>query len=210
MLDNLRLDITNATIRNGLTTSNTHADANSLTSLRSGNRSAGSRYASSGFVTWAKGDAENAYNQAKANADYKDTTTTSYGAGSGKIGVFYNYCAASAGSYCYDRNASTGNAQYDLCPAGWRMPTGGSSGEYQALYAAYSSNATNFKNALSTPLSGSFAYGSYYTSSNGLWLSSTYYSGDSMYLLGVDYYDVYPSDYNGRHYAYSLRCVLSS
>ena len=67
------------------------------------------------------------------------------GAGSNKVGVYYNYCAASAGSYCYDESKGTGNASYDLCPAGWRMPTSGSSGEYKALYTAYSSDQATFK-----------------------------------------------------------------
>ncbi len=211
MLDNLRLDLTNSTILNGLTTSNTHVNAASLTSLKSGNRSAGAQYASSGFVTWAQGDTNNVYNQAKANADYKDTTTTSYGSGSGKIGVYYNYCAASAGSYCYDSGSSTGNASYDLCPAGWRMPTGSSSGEFQALYTAYSSNVTNFKNALSTPLSGYFGNGSAggQGSYGGFW-SSTYYDGYNMYFLVVDSSYVYPAYNDTRNYGNSLRCLLGS
>ena len=214
MLDNLRLDLTNSTILNGLTTSNTHADANSLTSLRSGNRSAGAQYASSGFVTWNLSSSSNAYNQAKANADYKNTTTTSYGPGSGKIGVYYNYCAASAGSYCYDEGASTGNAQYDLCPAGWRMPNGGSSGEYQALYNQYSSasegQAVAFRTALSTPLSGDFRLGSaHFQGTYGYFWSSTRYSDNYVYYLYVTSSKVDPASGNFRSYGVSMRCVLS-
>ena len=211
MLDNLRLDLTNSTILNGLTTSNTHVDSASLTSLKSGNRSAGAQYASSGFVKWDSSSSSNVYNQAKANADYKDTTITSYGAGSGKIGVHYNYCAASAGSYCYDENAGTGNASYDLCPAGWRMPTGSSSGEYQALYTTYSSDATSFRNALSTPLSGRFDSGSAYSQgSDGYFWSSTYYDGYVMCTLYIDSSDVLPAGGNYRNRGYSLRCLLGS
>ncbi len=211
MLDNLRLDLTNSTILNGLTTSNTHVNSASLTSLKSGNRSAGNQYASSGFVTWAQGDTVNAYNQAKANADYKDTTTTSYGSGSGKIGVYYNYCAASAGSYCYDSNSGTGNASYDLCPAGWRMPTGSSSGEYQALYTTYSSDATSFRNALSTPLSGYFYDGSARSQgSYGRFWSSTYSGYYLMSHLYVGSSNVYPADDDNRDRGQSLRCLLGS
>lgn len=212
MLDNLRLDLTNSTILNGLTTSNTNVNSASLTSLKSGNRSAGNQYATSGFVKWDSSSSSNVYNQAKANADYKDTTTTSYGDGSGKIGVYYNYCAASAGSYCYDSGAGTGNAQYDLCPAGWRMPTSGSSGEYQALYAAYSSDATSFRNALSTPLPGYFS-GGYATSqgSYGYFWSSIYSNTDNMYRLLVNSDYVTPANTNGtRRTGYSVRCLLGS
>ena len=212
MLDNLRLDLTNSTIRNALTASNTNATAASLTSLRSGNRTAGDQYASSGFVTWAQGDTSEVYNQAKANADFKDTVVASYGSGSGKVGVHYNYCAASAGSYCYDNGAAPDgtNASQDICPAGWRMPTGGSSGEYQALYTAYSSDVANYRNALSTPLSGRFYNGSANDQgTNGCFWSSTRYNSSRMYFLGAGKNLVYPNQYyNDRYYGLSVRCLL--
>ena len=213
MLDNLRLDITNSTIMNGLTTTNTHVDANSLTSLKSGNRSAGNQYASSGFVKWDSINSSNVSNLAKANADYKDTVASvTYGEGSGKIGVYYNYCAASAGSYCYDSGAGTGNASYDLCPAGWRMPTGSDSGEYNNLYTnGYSSNATNFRNALSTPLSGRFIDGSAYNQGYyGYFWSSTYNNSSSMYYLFVNSSYVSPSSGYNHNGGGSLRCVRGS
>lgn len=210
MLDNLRLDITNSNIMNGLTTANTNADANSLTSLRSGNRSAGDQYAISGFEIWNSSNPSRAYNQAKANADSKDTLpSNTYGNGSGKIGVFYNYCAASAGSYCYDSGAGVGNASYDLCPAGWRMPTSGSSGEYEALYAAYSSNPTNFKNALSTPIVGHFDNGSAIRGRSSTFWSSTFRYSGNMYTLAV-YGSVEPNANGFVTYGYSLRCIRSS
>ncbi|MBR2767050.1 hypothetical protein IKD67_03145, partial [Candidatus Saccharibacteria bacterium] len=211
MLDNLRLNLTNSTVLNGLTTSNTHVNSASLKSLKSGNRSAGAQYASSGFVKWDSSSSSNVYNQAKANADYKDTIAPIvYGQGSGKIGVYYNYCAASAGSYCYDQKAGTGNASYDLCPAGWRMPTGGSSGEYQALYTAYSSSDAKFMNALSTLFSGYFYDGSArYQGSYGDFWSSTYNSGSGMYRLYVRSSHV-NNDYGLRNYGHSLRCLLGS
>ena len=151
------------------------------------------------------------YTQPAINADYKNTTTTSYGAGSGKIGNYYNYCSASAGTYCYASGSGTGNAQHDICPAGWRMPTGASSGEYQALYTAYSSDATSFRNALSTPLSGYFSDGSARSQgSYGRFWSSTYDNGNNMYSLNVDSSDVYPTSSSTRYRGYSLRCILDS
>lgn len=194
MLDNLRLDITNSTILNSLTTSNTHVDSTSLTSLKSR------------FTIWNLSNPTNSSTVPKANADYKDTTTTTYGYGSGKIGVYYNYCAASAGSYCY--NTGTGDASYDLCPAGWRMPTGGRSGEYRYLYDAYSWDGTNVENALSTPLSGGFLNGSTVEKgSDGRFWSSTYYSGGNMNYLYVLPGDVYPNTYISRYSGLSLRCI---
>ena len=217
MLDNLRLDITDSTALNSLTTTNTHVDADSLTSLKSGNRSAGNQYANGAIVQWDSNNPTN-YNRAQANADSKDNTTTSFGNGSGKIGVYYNYCAASAGSYCYDEGSGVDiadtiqDAPYDLCPANWRMPTGGSlSGEYQSLYKAYSSDVTSFRNALSTPFSGYFYSGSVYDPSVGtggdFW-SSTYSNSSRMFYMFVDSNNVIPTLADYRFRGKSLRCLL--
>ncbi|MBR3052461.1 hypothetical protein IKG60_02475 [Candidatus Saccharibacteria bacterium] len=142
------------------------------------------------------------------------------GAGSNKVGVYYNYCAASAGSYCYAGDAGAGDASEDLCPAGWRMPTGNTSGEFSALaYQIYgstgsTSNTTqvnNYRNALSLPLSGSFYSGSASNKgSRGYWWSSTRYDGDNMYLLSATTSSIYPADHGNRRNGFSLRCVLGS
>ena len=216
MLDNMRLDLTDSTVLNSLTTDNTNADSASLTGLKTGNRSAGNRYASSGFEIWDSNHTTNQYYRAKANADYKNTTTTSYGAGSGKIGVYYNYCAASAGNYCYnsvagiDDTSTLQDAQYDICPKNWRIPTSTADGEYQALYVAYSSNATDFKTALSTPLSGYFNSGSASNQgSRGTFWSSTWEDANSMKHLTVGSF-VSPSSSSSRGFGYSVRCLIPS
>ena len=211
MLDNLRLDITDSTILNSLTTTNTNVNEPSLISLKSGNRTAGNQYADGAIVQWDSNNTTNYFNRAAANAESKNTiASTTYGNGSGKIGVYYNYCAASAGSYCYNAGAGTGNASYDLCPANWRMPTGGSSGEYNTLYTTgYSSDATNFKTALSTPLSGGFGNGSAVgQGSLGIFWSSTYTSINDMYYLYVLPSSVLPTNSSNRSYGDSLRCLL--
>ncbi|MBR3236681.1 hypothetical protein IKF92_03335 [Candidatus Saccharibacteria bacterium] len=67
--------------------------------------------------------------------DLKDSVFP-YGTGSGshKYGIFYNYCAASAGSFCYAPGVSQGDAVEDICPIGWRMP---SDAEFWDLCDAY-------------------------------------------------------------------------
>ena len=50
-----------------------------------------------------------------------------------KYGTLYNFAAASAGTYEYADGSTAGNATSDLCPAGWRLPTGESSGEMKKL-----------------------------------------------------------------------------
>lgn len=147
-------------------------------------------------------------------SDKNNSNITKYGSGSGKVGVYYNFCAASAGTGCKSYNSSMPtNTSYSVCPKGWRMPTGGSSGEYQALYVAYSSNATNFRKALSTPLSGQAHFGIQGQNENGVFWSTTKTSGStSTYALGVDPSSVNPI-YGGdgqtnRVGLFSVRCLL--
>jgi len=190
MLDNLRLGGTSAI---SLTTSNTNIAKNYTLPASSG----GTNIIVSN------------YTNAAINADYKNTVASiKYGSGSGKIGVYYNYCAATAGTYCYASDSGTGNASYDVCPKGWRMPTGGSSGEYQALYAAYN-NMTNFHNAFSTLLSGNVNAGSVKNQGGrGYFWSSTYYGPSIMYYWGVASGNVTSTNTYPRSNGYSVRCVL--
>ena len=154
------------------------------------------------------------YVEAKINAAYKNDTTTSYGTGSGKIGVYYNFCAASAGTYCYNSESSTGNAQYNICPANWRMPTGGYNGnEYGILYNAYSGSADDFRVALSTPLSGNYPNNSQANlGANGLFWTSTRLDNSLVFAPVISFgpNDVYP--YNGiaRSVGLSARCIANN
>ncbi|MBR3253894.1 hypothetical protein IKF86_01455 [Candidatus Saccharibacteria bacterium] len=227
MLDNLRLDLVatdQATLQG-----NTNASSQTLDYLKNeGGRSAGNNYATAGVSYWTSSYSYSAPLIAIKDASdtegtgWKPDTVASvkYGDGSGKIGVYYNYCAASAGSYCYGNgtsaSTSVGDAGEDICPAGWRMPIGGADtvttdgkGEYQALYTAYSSNATNFRSALSTPLSGGFSNGSAYDQgSYGYFWSSTRYDDNSMYDLFVDSSFVLPQSDDYRVSGSSVRCLL--
>ena len=165
-------------------------------------------------VSWTS-SSQNYYSIPMTVSTYKDTVaSTKYGSGSGKIGVYYNYCAASAGSYCYD-DADFGDidSTEDICPAGWRMPTGGNTGEYYALAQKYTITATDTNSLqynLSTPLSG-FYFGSSASAqgSHGNWWSSTY--GDSGYVYGLYVYptSVYPGNNGNRSYGRSMRCLMS-
>ncbi|MBR2830812.1 hypothetical protein IKE83_00435, partial [Candidatus Saccharibacteria bacterium] len=171
----------------------------------------------------------NGYTVAAINADYKTTTSANgnnftYNSNGdvSKAGVYYNYCAASAGTYCYAYNSAPAgtNAQYDICPKGWRLPTGGDSGEFRALAnnlgnvttgnltkTAY----TDFKAAFHAGLSGGVYNDSvqYQASSVYFW-SSTRLNGYNMYILYLDTSTVYPQNYSSRYLGYSVRCVYGS
>ena len=128
-------------------------------------------------------------------------------------GTLYNYCAASAGTICISSNSS--DASYDLCPAGWRLPTGGSSGEFATLYTQYNSwalmRASVANGGAAFVLAGQVASGIPFWDGNyGYYWTSTRYSDTSMHILYLrnDISTVYPDDGLARTAGESIRCVL--
>ncbi|MDO5480147.1 MAG: hypothetical protein Q4F58_00530, partial [Candidatus Saccharibacteria bacterium] len=212
MADNIALDLTNSTTLNSISITNTHVDTASLTSLKSGNRSANARYATAGIASsWTTTDS---YTQAMIkksgiNCDASINTnnpcnpnggtgysynsvalqSSGYGISANKLGIFYNYCAASAGNYCYDSNqTTTNNADYDICPANWRLPTGGLSSEpyelFMAIPSATITDPLSIHYRLSAPLSGLYRTGSaWWQGVMGQFLTSTRSTNSRIYMF---------------------------
>ena len=226
MLDNLALDPTNSTTAANMNASNTNATQEAITNLLNGGSSTAgwSSVAVENKITgWNTTSPNNAYEYPYVNNQSKDALVTSYGPastnGQAKVGIYYNFCAASASTYCYAEGSGVDvpdtiiDAPQDICPANWRMPTGGSTGEYYSLAQKYGSDASNTNSLqynLSTPLSG-YYYGSsaYGQGSYGYWWSSTYYSSNLMYGLSVGPTYVTPHGNDGRGYGQSMRCLMS-
>ena len=219
LLDNLRLDPTEPQVQVNLSVNTTNASDQTLDYLLNGGGTTSDKYPTAGLGNLTEG---HSFSVPRINATYKETINSdaslNYGEGSHMYGVYYNYCAASAGSYCYgngsnDYGTPEGDASEDICPAGWRMPTSDSGGEYQALYDEYSSASEGqdvaFRNALSTPLSGYFdsspadLQGSY-----GFFWSSTRYNVCNMYFLYIDSSSVDPRYNITRTFGSSVRCLL--
>ena len=125
--------------------------------------------------------------------------------------INYNYCAATAGTICVD--STTESATYDICPAGWRLPTGGDSGEFKALYAQYNSAA--LMRAPTANGGAAFALAGYFYNaapagqgSDGLYWSSTRYNDTNMYGLRLGTSNVTPASSSRRYNGYAIRCVL--
>ena len=220
-LDNLRLDLTNSTVKTKLTSATTNATDTALNCLKNGSCSSPySLTAVSG--TWGEG--EDTSTDARINTTYATTinsdSSKNYGNGSHKYGVYYNYCAASAGSYCMFESSTTdgdgsGNANQDICPAGWRMPTGNSTGEWGVLESLINngtaSDSASIQARLSLPLSGRFYDGSAdYQGFYGYWWSSTRYNGYSMYDFFAEAASTYASAIDDRYYGNSVRCLFSA
>ena len=217
-LDNLRLDLTNSTTKANTTPATTNASETALNCLTGRTTGCTSPYTTAADVDWGS---SNSYTAAMSSATYATTidsnSDNNWGNGSHMYGVYYNYCAASAGSYCYASNASPDgvNASEDICPAGWRMPTGGTTGEWGALNSLINnrtaSDFASIQARLSLPLSDYFLSGSAMgQGSNGYWWSSTRYSGISMYYFGAYATGTHATDYGGRYDGYSVRCLFSA
>ena len=204
MAENLDLGRTTLTI--DLTSANTNLDTNATSITAS---TFNSWIKSSGTSSWTSAElipltASNTSN----NLDTDPTSNTPYG-------TLYNYCAASAGTICSAENSNNNDATSDICPAGWRLPTGGDYGEFQALYDLTDYN-TNAKMRASIANGGAaFALTGYfnnstpaYQGSHGYYWSSTRVSGSYMYRLSLDTYSVYPANYGYRYSGDAVRCVV--
>ena len=140
---------------------------------------------------------------------FPDNYTTTQGT----IGTVYNYCAASANTYCTNDNTeSTTTLSYDICPTAWKIPLGGNTDDnaYAGLYTAYDSTPSLFVNALHTPLSGNFANGTLNdVNSRGVFWSSTLYESLNNYasVLFVGQSRIETNDAYIRTRGLSVRCV---
>ncbi|MBQ2659532.1 hypothetical protein IJF85_00960 [Candidatus Saccharibacteria bacterium] len=190
-----------------------------ITDLTSSNTNLSSTITASTFNGWKRSRGTNTFTSAEYiplaasntsnGLDTDPTSGTAYG-------TLYNFCAASARTICTDYNYNN-NASYDLCPAGWRLPTGNTDGEFATLYANASYN-TNAKMRASVANGGAaFALAGRFINStpesqgkDGYYWSSTRNSNYSMYYLSLFTSSVSPSGYNVRSYGYSIRCILKA
>lgn len=146
------------------------------------------------------------------------------GSGSTNYGYLYNFSAATAGET--QASLATGNAQYSICPANWRLPTagGGSGNDLGDLDISFggtgngveSGEANIAKWQPSGPFRGSFSggwNGSFYVQGDagGLWSASATpgYSGSAFYA-NFDPSLVYPGDDSvDRYFGFGVRCLLN-
>ena len=243
LLDNLALDAVAA--KDNLSTTNTNASQAAIDNFKVDSGTA----PQDGWATTAVSyeTSSSVYNQPRINITSKDVLPTAHDGtdeplkdevvnGNWKVGVYYNYCAASIGTYCYtsgsgvDTDATSAiDVKNDICPAGWRMPTGGvisstgttvGGGEYQDLVKAITGstspvtnepNYTNFRKALNLALSGFFGNRSPIVQGSGAYVwSSTFYGGYDMYSLLVGTSTVNPQVSSPRYYGQSVRCVADN
>jgi uncharacterized protein (TIGR02145 family) len=140
-----------------------------------------------------------------------------------ECGYLYNWCAA-LGNASASCNASTAgqniaNAGVGTCPAGWRLPTGGPSGEFQAMHTATGGTYASLigpSSAWRGVLAGGFSPPNGGFFGGGLagyqWTATT--RGSSGEVYGVSF-GANPTpifnlavSYGGKWHGLSVRCIL--
>jgi uncharacterized protein (TIGR02145 family) len=236
MQDHLALDPSVSAVASILSSSNTNASEEAIynylhgssTAPHAGWSTSAVENRNDGFV-----GRENPYlntsQKDKTRSDFDDPEDPLTEANDWKFGAYYNFCAASAGTYCYnqytinDRPNTAIDAEYDICPANWRLPTGGpisstgnnaGGGEIQKNYDAYYDQSgnqyTRWRKALHVAAPGYFYsnFMNFRASSVYIWSSTCHPSdGDRWYLgYGRSILDA-QNTYYGRYDGYTIRCI---
>ena len=130
-----------------------------------------------------------------------------------KYGTSYNYYVASGGSVSGSGYYSA--AEYDICPHGWKLPTGGYSGEFKTLHNQYNSE-TLLHNSIedggaSFIYAGSFGEsGAVDQDSFGLYWGQTLSSGSMMFRFYTSATETYDSGGLSRTESASIRCIAKN
>lgn len=124
-----------------------------------------------------------------------------HNSGSTTTGYWYNYCAATAGTIC--SSTSRTDASYDICPKGWRLPSG--SDEAWAL------RGTSYTSVFSPIIGGYYYSGSRKDTSTGYWWTSSAFTiqGYRRSTLSYDGSELIYGANEGQ-YGFFVRCIRSS
>lgn len=127
-------------------------------------------------------------------------------------GVMYNWYTASAGNGDY--SMTSGNVVGDICPAGWRLPTGGTGGEFATLNSlANGGNTISSAGLVKFP--DNFIYSGDYNNTKpgghnvyGRFWSATPDGTNNAFRLGVKDGEVTPIKSYGKWDAFAIRCIV--
>ena len=204
MIENLRLDPSKVTFTAANTNSPTPdfiaSAPSSTTSTDLCNQDAAD------CVNQVAFDTNNINRKLTANPTTNDSKSSWYG-----YGVWYNWYTATAGNGV--RETLTGSVSGDICPAGWRLPTGGPNSEFVALNSAVNNGQTrsdaNFKN-----YPNNFVYSGDHNAKvdGGRGTYNRYWSAsaldiDKSYRFGMTSSSVTPANTWNKWDAFTVRCI---
>ena len=123
-------------------------------------------------------------------------------------GGYYVWYTATAGTGTTAITIQGQNAPASICPKGWRLPTGGTSGEFLTLYNNYNSSSMLLYDPINLKLAGNVNGSSHYSQDYyGYYWSSTVYSDEDALGLRVGLSDVIPVRTYGKLEGFSVRCI---
>ena len=165
------------------------------------------------------------YDQSRIRTDnislYTNNTASNYSA-SGDIysyGTYYNWYSATAGHGKYDSYGSTYMTPGDICPSGWRLPTGDTWGEFKSLDVAlggtsYSTAQSNMYRSYPTNFvySGTVSEATINDRNNfGYYHSPNSDSRGSSKIFNFNVSSIFPgTSGNSKHAGRSVRCILNA
>ena len=134
--------------------------------------------------------------------------------GTGQYGYLYNWCAAMGGqatAACANATTPTPDPNTNICPSGWRLPTG-NGGEFTALNTAINGGSTTTDAGLIgapwlAQRGGNWGGGFLNQGSYGFYWSSTQYSATLAYPLAFGSTSVSLANYNNKVDGYAVRCI---
>lgn len=153
-----------------------------------------------------------------ANPTTEPTAPSTATTGTGQYGYLYNWCGAMGGqatAACANATTPAPNPSISVCPAGWRLPTGNTGGDFQALNAAVNGGLTNTDAGLRTvwlgQRSGGWTTAGYYDQgTQGLYWSSNQQASEYAYRLRFRNNSANFSGTQGRNYkdeGHAVRCI---
>lgn len=154
-------------------------------------------------------NANNINRNLTASPNSNDDSSSWYG-----YGVMYSWYAATAGRGDYAM--ASGNVTGDICPAGWRLPTGGENGEFVDLVNLMTGNNDSATNNNMLKFPNNFTYSGDYNhnisggrGSYGRFWSATPNGQINAYRLGVAAsHGVTPANSWNKWDAFAVRCIV--
>ena len=147
------------------------------------------------------------------------SSSTDGGTTSPQYGYLYNWCAAmgaqTSSSACSNATSPLPDTTETICPSGWRLPTGGSTGEFAEFNKQQNSGSTTDYTGLTTgwlaQLSGYWhsSYGFNYEGTEGKYWSSTQYTSSAAYYLHIASEHVDTEAYNYKYGGQAVRCIAN-
>ena len=150
-----------------------------------------------------------------ANPRTEPTAPSTSTNGTGQYGYLYNWCAAMGGqntAACANATTPAPIPTTNICPAGWRLPTGGAGGEFEVMNnIVYAGKTDSDSSIIGAP--GLFQRSGYWSNgfggqgSSGDYWSSTQLSAASARNLNFNSANVLPAYSYFKYYGYAVRCV---